>query len=98
MLRRGSCDGTDPLHGRRTGMEFDYSPKVLALQKRLQQFMNDHVYPNEERFYAEVAEGDRWQPTRVVEELKAKAKVADLWNLFLPESGHGAGLTNTEYA
>ncbi len=79
-------------------MEFDYSPKVQALQKRLQQFMNDHVYPNEERFYAEVAEGDRWQPTRVVEELKAKAKAADLWNLFLPESGHGAGLTNTEYA
>src|SRR6266581_4377840 len=79
-------------------MEFDYSPKVQALQKRLQQFMNDHVYPNEQRFDAEVAEGDRWQPTRVVEELKAKAKVADLWNLFLPESGHGAGLTNTEYA
>jgi len=79
-------------------MEFDYPPKVQALQKRLQQFMNDHVYPNEERFYAEVAEGDRWQPTRVVEELKAKAKTADLWNLFLPESGHGAGLTNTEYA
>jgi acyl-CoA dehydrogenase len=79
-------------------MEFDYSPKVQALQKRLQQFMNDHVYPNEERFDAEVAEGDRWQPTRVVEELKTKAKAADLWNLFLPESGHGAGLTNTEYA
>jgi acyl-CoA dehydrogenase len=79
-------------------MEFDYSPKVQALQKRLQQFMNEHVYPNEERFYAEVAEGDRWQPTRVVEELKTKAKAADLWNLFLPESGHGAGLTNIEYA
>jgi acyl-CoA dehydrogenase len=79
-------------------MEFDYSPKVQALQKRLQQFMSDHVYPNEERFYAEVAEGDRWQPTRVVEELKDKARAADLWNLFLPESGHGAGLSNTEYA
>src|SRR5437773_2280906 len=79
-------------------MEFDYSPKVQVLQKRLQQFMNDNIYPNEQRFDAEVAEGDRWQPTRVVEELKAKAKAADLWNLFLPESGHGAGLTNTEYA
>ena len=57
-------------------MDFDYSPKVQALQTRLQQFMDDHVYPNEARFYAEVAEGDRWQPTRVVEELKAKAKAA----------------------
>jgi acyl-CoA dehydrogenase len=79
-------------------MNFDYSPKVQALRTRLQQFMDDQVYPNEARFYAEVAEGDRWQPTQVVEELKAKAKAADLWNLFLPESGHGAGLTNTEYA
>jgi len=56
------------------------------------------VYPNEERFHEEVAEGDRWQPTKVVEELKAKAKAAGLWNLFLPESSRGAGLTNTEYA
>jgi acyl-CoA dehydrogenase len=79
-------------------MNFDYSPKVQALRARLQQFMDGHVYPNEARFDAEVAEGDRWQPTRVVEELKAKAKAADLWNLFLPESGRGAGLTNTEYA
>jgi acyl-CoA dehydrogenase len=79
-------------------MKFDYSPKVRALQSRLQEFMDEHVYPNEKRFDAEVAEGDRWQPTRVVEELKVKARTADLWNLFLPESGHGAGLTNTEYA
>ncbi len=79
-------------------MNFDYSPKVQTLRTRLQQFMDDHVYPNEARFDAEVAQGDRWQPTRVVEELKVKAKSADLWNLFLPESGHGAGLTNTEYA
>jgi acyl-CoA dehydrogenase len=79
-------------------MNFDYSPKVQTLRTRLQQFMDDHVYPNEARFDAEVAQGDRWQPTRVVEELKVKAKGADLWNLFLPESGHGAGLTNTEYA
>ena len=79
-------------------MKFEYSPKVQALRARLQQFMDEHVYPNEERFYAEVAEGDRWQPTRVVEELKAKAKAAGLWNLFLPESERGAGLTNLEYA
>jgi acyl-CoA dehydrogenase len=60
--------------------------------------MDEHVYPNEKRFYAEISEGDRWQPTKVVEELKAKAKEAGLWNLFLPESARGAGLTNLEYA
>ncbi|MEI9987345.1 MAG: acyl-CoA dehydrogenase family protein [Aliidongia sp.] len=60
--------------------------------------MDQHVYPNEARFHAEIAAGDRWQPTKVVEELKAKAKEAGLWNLFLPESERGAGLTNLEYA
>ena len=79
-------------------MNFDYSPKVKELQKRLLAFMEQHVYPNERRFHDEVGEGDRWQPTRLVEELKAKAKAAGLWNLFLPESERGAGLTNTEYA
>jgi len=79
-------------------MEFDYSPKVKDLQARLSAFMEAHVYPNERRFYAEVAEGDRWQPTKLVEELKGKAKAAGLWNLFLPHSERGAGLTNLEYA
>jgi acyl-CoA dehydrogenase len=79
-------------------MDFDYSPKVKELQARLQDFMAGHVYPNEERFYREVDEGDRWQPTKVVEELKVKARAAGLWNLFLPASERGAGLTNTEYA
>jgi len=79
-------------------MDFDYSPKVQELRARLQRFMDDHVVPNELRFDTEVAEGDRWQPTRVVEELKERAKAAGLWNLFLPESKLGAGLTNTEYA
>ncbi len=79
-------------------MEFDYSPKVKELQGRLNAFMDAHVYPNEHRFHDEVAEGDRWQPTRIVEELKAKARSAGLWNLFLPQSERGAGLTNTEYA
>jgi acyl-CoA dehydrogenase len=60
--------------------------------------MEAHVYPAEARFWAEVAEGDRWQPTRVMEELKAKARADGLWNLFLPESDLGAGLTNAEYA
>ena len=79
-------------------MDFEYSPKVKALQQRLAAFMDAHVYPNEGRFQEEVDAGDRWQPTRVVEELKEKAKAAGLWNLFLPESERGAGLTNTEYA
>src|SRR6185437_15031043 len=81
------------------GMDFEYSAKVKDLQKRLNAFMDAHVYPNEQRFFDEVDSGaDRWKPTRVVEELKAKARAAGLWNLFLPESGRGAGLTNTEYA
>ena len=79
-------------------MNFEYTPKVKELQQRLAGFMDQHVYPNEERFHEEVARGDRWQPTDVVEELKKKAKAAGLWNLFLPESSRGAGLTNTEYA
>jgi acyl-CoA dehydrogenase len=79
-------------------MDFDYSPKVKELQARLGAFMKEHVYPNEERFHLEVDEGDRWQPTRIIEELKARAKAAGLWNLFLPASERGAGLTNTEYA
>jgi acyl-CoA dehydrogenase len=79
-------------------MDFDYSPKVRDLQERLRRFMDAHVYPNEHRFHDEVAQGDRWEPTKVIEELKAKAKVAGLWNLFLPQSERGAGLTNTEYA
>jgi len=79
-------------------MHFDYSDKVKALQQRVSQFMDAHVYPNEARFVREIGEGDRWQPTKVVEELKEKAKAAGLWNLFLPESERGAGLTNLEYA
>jgi acyl-CoA dehydrogenase len=79
-------------------MDFEYSAKVKALQQRLQAFMDQHVYPNEKRYDDEVAAGDRWQPTGVIEELKREARAAGLWNLFLPESTHGAGLTNLEYA
>src|SRR5450755_590128 len=79
-------------------MDFGYSPKVQELRMRLQRFMDEHVVPNELRYDTEVAEGDRWQPTRVVGELKERGKAAGLWNLFLPESERGAGLTNTEYA
>jgi acyl-CoA dehydrogenase len=78
-------------------MDFELSAKTKELQKRLQAFMDDHIYPNEHRFDEEV-EKDRWKPAGIVEELKAKARDAGLWNLFLPEDEHGAGLTNLEYA
>ena len=79
-------------------MDFDYSPKVAALQARVAAFMAEHVYPSEAAILAEIADGDRWQPTRGMEALKEKARAAGLWNLFLPESEYGAGLTNLEYA
>jgi len=78
-------------------VKFESSDKVKDLERRLQAFMNEHVYPNEQRFHEEV-ERKRWTPTKVVEELKPKARAAGLWNLFLPDSEHGAGLTNLEYA
>jgi acyl-CoA dehydrogenase len=60
--------------------------------------MDRHVYPNQKRYREELAAGDRWQPVALIEELKKKARAEELWNLFLPESKHGAGLTNLEYA
>jgi acyl-CoA dehydrogenase len=79
-------------------MRFEHSAKVTELLQRLTAFMHEHVYPNEETFHRQIATGDRWQPTAIVEELKPKARAAGLWNLFLPESEYGAGLTNVEYA
>jgi acyl-CoA dehydrogenase len=79
-------------------MAFEQSGKVKDLVGRVTAFMDAHVYPNEERFHAEVSAGDRWEPTVIMDDLKAKARAAGLWNLFLPESEHGAGLTNLEYA
>ena len=79
-------------------MEFAYSAKVLALQEKLQDFMDRHVYPNEDRHAREVDAGDRWQPPALMEDLKAKARLEGLWNLFLPHSPNGAGLSNLEYA
>src|SRR5215471_8350806 len=78
-------------------MNFDYTDKVKALLARLGAFMDEHIYPNEKRFYQEI-ESDRWSPTRVIEELKPRARAAGLWNLFLPDDEGGAGLTNLEYA
>jgi acyl-CoA dehydrogenase len=79
-------------------MDFEFSAKTQDLQRQITGFMDAYIYPNENTFRQQVAEGDRWQPTAIVEALKAKARVAGLWNLFLPESEYGAGLTNTEYA
>src|SRR5713226_8882508 len=78
-------------------MNFAFNERTKELQQRLQTFMEEHVYPNEQRFHDEV-ERDRWKPTAIVEELKAKARGAGLWNLFLPNDENGAGLTNLEYA
>ena len=79
-------------------MLYQESQKVTELKHRLQSFMDRHVYPNEARFYKEAEELGPWKVFPVVEELKPKARDAGLWNLFLPESAHGAGLTNLEYA
>jgi acyl-CoA dehydrogenase len=79
-------------------MIFEFSDKVKDLQKRLQAFMDEYIYPNEKTYYAQVAEGNRWQPVQIIEDLKPVAREKGLWNLFLPESEYGAGLTNTEYA
>ena len=79
-------------------MHFEYTDKVKALQKRLLAFMDEYVYPNEKVFYQQINEGDRWQPTAIIEELKPKARAAGLWNLFLPENPYGEGLSNLEYA
>ena len=78
-------------------MHFEFSQKTKDLQQRLTAFMDEHVYPNEQRFHDEI-ERERWSPTRIIEELKPKARAAGLWNLFLPHDERGAGLSNLEYA
>src|SRR5450432_364756 len=79
-------------------MHFEFSSKVIDFQKRLTAFMDRHVYPNEARYHQHSNGPDRWQPVPVIEELKPQARADGLWNLFLPESQSGAGLTNLEYA
>lgn len=76
-------------------MDFDYSAKTVELQKRLSAFMDEHIYPNETGFIAEIDTGDRWQPSELIEQLKSIAKAQGLWNLFLPDV---SGLSNVEYA
>ena len=80
-------------------MDFEYSAKVEKLRAQLLAFMDEIVYPNERTYFEQHEAGDdRWQTPSVMEDMKAKARQAGLWNLFLPESDYGAGLTNLEYA
>lgn len=88
-------------------MHFEYSEKIKYLQKKLNAFMEEHIYPNEALFYEQIEEntrqGNRWQPVPIIEELKPKARAEGLWNLFLPvesdpDGQYGGGLTNLEYA
>ena len=74
------------------------SQRSVDLHGQLSEFMDEHIYPNEARIKKELSTGDRWQPSEIVEGLKTKAREAGLWNLFLPESELGAGLSNYEYA
>src|ERR1700723_2810008 len=78
-------------------MPYEPSEKTKLLAAKLTAFMQEHIYPNESRYHEEIAK-NRWQPTRIIEELKPKARSAGLWNLFLPNDDQGAGLTNLEYA
>ncbi|MGX7003836.1 acyl-CoA dehydrogenase family protein [Caballeronia sp. KNU42] len=83
-------------------MNFDYTPKVQELRQKLNHFFDEHIYPNERAFNSEVAAnratGNAWVPTKLIEKLKEQSRDAGLWNLFLPESERGAGLSNLEYA
>ena len=84
-------------------MDFNFTPKVQQMQARLLAFMDQHIYPNEARFFKEIADnrakGNAWIPTAIIEELKPKAKAAGLWNLFLPHSTRAPeGMSNLEYA
>ena len=78
-------------------MNFDYTPKVQELRQKLIAFMKEQVYPNEPQWEAHVRSDRRWEPVPIIEELKAKARAAGLWNLWRPKS-HGGTLTNLEYA
>jgi acyl-CoA dehydrogenase len=81
-------------------MNFEFSPKVESLRQQLLGFMDEHIYPNEERFYEQIEQGDRWTSPEMLDDLKKKAQEQGLWNLFLPAT-YGElspGLSNLEYA
>ncbi|MBT3398715.1 MAG: acyl-CoA dehydrogenase [Rhodospirillaceae bacterium] len=80
-------------------MEFELTPRCQEMRAELISFMDEFVYPNEETFDEQLdTQGTRWQTPQIVDDLKAEAKKRGLWNLFLPDDHHGAGLTNVEYA
>ncbi len=83
-------------------MDFSHSPRAQELMQRVQAFMDEHIAPNEEKYYSQLdeANGDwtKWQVPALMEEWKEKAKAEGLWNLFLPDPDYGAGLTNCDYA
>ncbi|HUL47210.1 MAG TPA: acyl-CoA dehydrogenase family protein [Steroidobacteraceae bacterium] len=79
-------------------MDFEFSRKTNEYLGRLGAFMDAHVYPNEQRYREELDRGGRWQEPPLIGELQQQARAQGLWNLFLPDSTHGAGLTNLEYA
>ena len=93
----GASGQSDRAGRTRNPMNFEFSDKVKDLQRRLQAFMDEHIYPNEQRYAEEVAR-EPWEPPRIVEQLKPQARAVGLWNLFLPDDPSGAGLTNLEYA
>ena len=76
-------------------MDFEFSARTSDYLQRLGAFMDEHIYPNEERFYAQLGEGNRWEEPALLEKLQHKARAARLWNLFLPDSPHGAGLSRS---
>lgn len=77
---------------------FEFSKKSIDLQGKIKVFMDKFVYPNEENIEKEINKGNIWEPSNIIEDLKKKAKSEGLWNLFLPESDKGAGLSNLDYA
>ena len=79
-------------------MMFDHSPKVHELERRLEAFMAEHIYPNEQVYYNQAETLGPWAIYPIVEELKPKAREAGLWNLFLPKAHDGSGLGNFDYA
>jgi acyl-CoA dehydrogenase len=79
-------------------VDFEHSATTKDYLKRLGAFMDEHIYPSEERFEAQLASGNRWEEPPLLAELQDKARAARLWNLFLPDSHYGAGLTNLDYA
>jgi acyl-CoA dehydrogenase len=79
-------------------MLFEFPARVRDFESRLRAFMDEHIYPNEQVYNKQIAAGDRWKPTPIIEELKRKARAEGLWNLFLPDHEYGAGFSNFEYA